>query len=285
MKPNQRALIAVIGDVHHHPGLACEGLDRIEQENGRVISQVFSVGDLGHFLDEKDWEFLTGPKKYRAPEDSPAIRRAWKSWRWPLSMIAGNHEPFHRLRDWDASYFYFKLEYTDAGKLTHSVPGFEVAGLSGIYHPQEMEFVTPQERRTMKLGTADSWPAMVALAQEKRISISRLTYYKEFEVEHIKSLSPHLLLLHDWPAAPPHIRQIYARRPETEIVEASRPDFVCCGHHHMAADFLVGPSRVIALNIITSKELFHRHGICPGWCALFDWDGTRLEFLGSWPTK
>ena len=132
MKPNQPALIAVIGDVHHHIALAAEGLSRIENETGRAIAQVFSVGDLGLFLDEEDWNFLTGPKKYRAPEESPAIRRAWKSWRWPLSMIAGNHEPFHSLRDCDASYFSFKLEFTNAGKLTHSVSGLEVAGLSGI---------------------------------------------------------------------------------------------------------------------------------------------------------
>ncbi|MFZ4778132.1 MAG: hypothetical protein ACOYM3_22400 [Terrimicrobiaceae bacterium] len=61
------SLIAVIGDVHHHIGLAAEGLDRIEKELGRPVAQVFSVGDLGLFLDEADWEFLTGPKKYRKP--------------------------------------------------------------------------------------------------------------------------------------------------------------------------------------------------------------------------
>jgi hypothetical protein len=278
------SLIAVIGDVHHHIGLASEGLDRIENDLGQPISQVFSVGDLGLFLDEADWDFLTGPKKYRAPEESPAIRRAWKAWRWPVSMIAGNHEPFHRLRDWDASYFSFKLKYTNAGELTHSTSGLKVAGLSGIFHPQQMEFVTPLECRTMKLGAVGSWPAMVALAMEKRISISRLTYYKEFEVEHMKTLSPELLLLHDWPVAPPHIRQIYDRRPEAEIVAATRPAFVCCGHHHTAADFKLASTRVMALNIISTKELIYRHGICPGWCALFEWDGARLEFLKFWPS-
>jgi len=83
------SLIAVIGDVHHYIGLAIEGLVHID--------------------------FLTGPKKYRAPEESPAIRR------------------------WDASYFYFKLEYTNAGGLTHSIPRLAVAGLSEIYHPQQMQ--------------------------------------------------------------------------------------------------------------------------------------------------
>lgn len=279
------SLIAVIGDVHHQLGLAAEALSRIEGDIGRPIAQVFSVGDFGLFLDEEDWAFLTGPKKYRAPEDSPRIRSAWKSWRWPLSVIAGNHEPFHRLRDCDASYFSFRMEYTNAGELAHSVPGLRVAGLSGIYHPNEMEFLTPLERRTMKLPAVESWPQMVALARENKISKSRLTYYKEFEVEHVKTLHPQLLLLHDWPAAPRHIRHVYERRPEAEIVDATRPAFVCCGHHHTQADFQIGPTRVLALNIISTKELVHRHCICPGWCALFEWDSESLSFLQLWPTE
>ena len=38
----QKPLIAVIGDVHHHIGLAAEGLTRIEMETGRRIGQVTS---------------------------------------------------------------------------------------------------------------------------------------------------------------------------------------------------------------------------------------------------
>jgi len=59
----QKPLIVVVGDVHHHIGLATEGLARIEMETGRRIGQVFSVGDFGLFLDESDWAFLTSPKK------------------------------------------------------------------------------------------------------------------------------------------------------------------------------------------------------------------------------
>lgn len=278
-------LIAVIGDIHHQLGLAAEGLRRIEQEFGRPIAQVFSVGDFGLFLDEPDWNYLTGPKKYRKPEDSPKIRAAWKSWRWPLSAIAGNHEPFHRLRDWDASYFSFKLDYTNAGELAHKIPGLRVAGLSGIYHPQEMEFVTALEAQTMKLPRVEAWPQMVSLAEENKISRSRLTYFKEFEVEYLKSLNftPDLLLLHDWPVTPPHIGQLYPRRPEAEIVEALQPPFVCCGHHHTAGDFTIGPTRVLPLNIISTKELIHRHIINPGWCALFELEGTQLRVLQTWP--
>ena len=195
---NRPSLIAVIGDVHHHINLAVEGLHRIENELGRLLSQVFSVGDFGLFLDEEDWDFLTGPKKYRQPENSPKIREAWKNWRWPLSTIAGNHEPFNRLRDWDASYFSFKLDYSNAGELAHKVAGLRVAGLSGIYHPQETEFLTAIETRAMKLPRVESWSQMVRLAEANKISRSRLTYFKEFEIEHMKSLNFHPDLLRRW---------------------------------------------------------------------------------------
>jgi len=280
MKPH---LIVVMGDVHHHIGPAAEGLTHLEETLGRPIDQVFSVGDLGLFLRESDWDFLTGPKKYRAPEASPEIQRAWSDWRWPLAMIGGNHEPFYQLRDWDGGYFSYKLTYTNAGDLPHQVPGLRVAGLSGIYHPQHEEFAPDLERRTLKLGEANSWPDMADLAQKKQISISRLTYYKESEVQLLKSFSPHLLLLHDWPVAPPHIRQITKRRPEAEIVAASQPPFVCCGHHHTSADFTIGPTRVLALNIISTKEGILTRRLNPGWCALFEWNGETLAFQQLWP--
>ena len=123
---SQPQTIAVLGDIHHQIGLAAEGVGRIEDHLGRSVDQTFTVGDLGLFLEESDWNFLTGPKKYRQPEATPDIREAWENWRWPLSMIAGNHEPFNRLRAWDPAYFGGKLEYTDAGPLAHRVPRLEV---------------------------------------------------------------------------------------------------------------------------------------------------------------
>ena len=100
---------------------------------------------------------------------------------------------------------------------------------------------------------------------------------------HMKSLKLQLLRLHEWPVAPPHISHFYDLRPEAEIVDAARPAFVCYGHHHTPADFQLGPTRVLALSIISVKELIHRHGICPGWGVLFQWDGKGLRFLEAWP--
>ncbi|MEI6607594.1 MAG: hypothetical protein WCP35_19980 [Verrucomicrobiota bacterium] len=40
---------------------------------------------------------------------------------------------------------------------------------------------------------------------------------------------------------------------------------------------------MIALNIISSPEKIHHHGILPGCAALFEWDQGALKFLQSWP--
>ena len=275
-------LLVVIGDTHGRLDLALEGITRIEAELGQTVDQVFSVGDMGLFLASEDWDYLTGPKKYRRPEESVRILRALREWRWPLAMIAGNHEPFHRLRAWDPSYFLGKITYTDAGELPHLIEGLRVAGLSGIHHPGEMEFVSQAEKHNRKLPRCDSWPQMVDLVARKAVSPKRLAYFKHDEIECVMNLpKPHLLLLHDWPITPPHLPQ--EPRPETRIVEMLRPDFVCCGHHHLHHRFELGSTRGIALNLITSSKT-PSHRINPGWAALFHWDGTRLFHLGDHPS-
>jgi hypothetical protein len=103
MSPNPE-LFVVIGDVHAKVALA-----RVEQEQGRKIAQVFSVGDFGLFLSESDWDFFTGPARHKHPDWSPEIRKAWTRWQWPLAMIGGNHEPWHRLRVFDPGNFGDKL--------------------------------------------------------------------------------------------------------------------------------------------------------------------------------
>lgn len=161
--PPDARLLVVMGDVHAHVALAAEALERIEAERGRPVAQVFSVGDLGMFLDVDDWRWLTGPKKHRHPEWSAAIARAWEAWRWPLSAIAGNHEPFGPLRAWDPGHFGGKLAYTNAGELAHSIPGLRVYGLSGIHHPDHLRFHAPEEAR--RPDRPRDWPTLVAAVE------------------------------------------------------------------------------------------------------------------------
>lgn len=276
MSSTVNPLIAVIGDVHHQLWLAVRELNCIEQNLGRPINQVFSVGDLGLFLHEDDWPFLTGPSKYRHPEDSQRIRKAWAEWRWPLSMIAGNHEPFHRLRAWEPEYFLGKLNYTDAGELPHSIAGLSVYGLSGIFHPGELHFMNESEKWRAKKFQRSSWPEMVELVRKNSVSPKRLTYYKQDELDRLLMLppNPHLLLTHDWPIKPAKLRFEYPRRPETELVEHLQPQFVCCGHHHAFAAFEIGATQMRALNIIGRDPA--AKSVNPGWCLLFEWDGVNL---------
>ena len=68
-----------------------------------------------------------------------------------------------------------------------------------------------------------------------------------------------------------------------DLVASLKPKFVCCGHHHTPADFFVGSTRVLALKIISTPDWSQRHIINPDWCALFEWDEAKLNFLQTWP--
>ena len=290
-------LLVVMGDVHAHLALAAEALERIEAEFARPVAQVFSVGDLGLFVDVEDWRWLTGPKKHRHPEWTPAIARVWSSWRWPLSAIAGNHEPFGPLRAWDPAHFGDKLAYTDAGQLAHALPGLRVYGLSGIHHPDHPGFHSLEESR--RPDRARDWPSLVAAVAAGRASPKRLCYHKEEELDRLISLPacPHLLLTHDWPTWPDGVHSptaAHAAKPEGLLLEGLRPAFHLCGHHHRHAAFRVDQTEVRALNIITREDHAdgwgRSHAVNPGWAVLFEWtpgpgagaDGELVE-LGFWP--
>jgi hypothetical protein len=277
-------IVVVIGDVHGRIELALRGLRELEQDLGRSIDQVFSVGDFGLFLREEDWKWLTGPSRHQHPDWSPRIRAAWEEWPWPLSMIGGNHEPYLRLRVLDQACFGPKLSYTNAGVLPHSIPGLRVCGLSGIYHPQFLAYSTNEDLRPLAGRRLNSWSQVVDAVQHRHLSAKRLTYYKEEEVDEMKNLppQPHLLLLHDWPKAPEFTKFRYDRRPEAEIVSALRPQMVCCGHHHRADTFDHDGATVYALNIIARD---YGHGINPGWALPLEWNAAThsLQPFASWP--
>ena len=277
-------LAVVIGDVHARVELALRGLLELEQELGRPIDQVFSVGDFGLFLREEDWNWLTGPSRHQHPEWSPRIRAAWDKWPWPVSMIGGNHEPYLRLRVFDRDYFGRKLDYTNAGMLVHFIPGLRVCGLSGIYHPQFLAYSTNLDLRPLSGRRLNSWEQVMDAVKERHLSAKRLTYYKQEELDEMRNLppEPHLLLLHDWPQAPEFTKFRYDRRPETEIVAALRPQRVCCGHHHTASTFEHAGASIHTLNIIVRA---YGQNVSPGWALPLDWDsGTNsLKPLATWP--
>ena len=283
---NQKSteLLVVIGDVHANIGLALRGLERIENERGVPIAQVFSVGDFGLFLDPRDWDFLSGPKKYRHPELSPMIAEAWDAWRWPLALIGGNHEPWHKLRGFKPGDFGPHLTFTNAGNLSHSVAGLKVYGLSGIYHPEHLEYFEESDGKPRAASWADLLQGGIP---SRQMSPKRLTYYKRDELEHLEALppAPHLLLLHDWPKETEATYKTFETRPETHLVETLCPSFVCCGHHHRTEAFRVGNSNCRALNIIRNMSPSMSENILPGWAWVCEWDPetSSLKEVGYWP--
>ena len=77
----------------------------MEQELEVELNQIFSAGDFGLFLSREDWQWLTGPKKYRNVESTPQIIQAWTQWRYRFAAVAGNHEPLAKLRDFHEEQF------------------------------------------------------------------------------------------------------------------------------------------------------------------------------------
>jgi hypothetical protein len=275
--PSNAQLFVVIGDVHDKIRQALEFLLRLEDEIQEEIAQVFSVGDFGLFLAEEDWNWLTGPSKYRRPERSAEIRRAWEAWPWPLAMVGGNHEPWGRLRDWDPTYFGNKLTYTNAGLLCHRLEGLRVAGLSGIHSTGTNPARTPPED--------PSWPEIVAQRRYGKVSPRAFTHYRKVDVDEVlKVESPHLVLLHDWPIDPPHSRNPGECRPERDIVELLRPTLVFSGHHHTPYEtVLFDRTKFVALNILVSDRSKTAQRPNPGWAWIGRWNGQSIQEIGFWP--
>ena len=269
-------LFVVIGDVHGEIAAAVAALESLEHDFGAPIAQVFSVGDFGLFLSAEDWNYLTGPKRYRKPEMSASIAAGLGAWHWPLAMIGGNHEPFHRLRIFDPDYFGQKLTYTNAGELPHSLHKLRVYGLSGIGHAEHLGYGEVENSRMPKPHT---WGDLLALVRSGKATMKRLTYYKREEIDRLKALppNPHLLLTHDWPMPPSGCLNLGVER---ELAQTLQPQFLCSGHHHRAGYSMMGQTTCLGLNII--REAAHE-GIRPGWAAVFAWNGDDLMNLGFWP--
>jgi len=192
MTSGKSQLIVVLGDVHHLFDLTYTALSQIEAQRETPIAQIFSVGDFDLFMEEEDWDYMTGPAKYRHPEHSQMIREVWNKWHWPTTMIGGNHEPFHKLRK--NGELGEKLQYTDCGILPCSIPQLRVYGLSGIYHPQHLDWFSKGDREKLTHPLPANWKDIVAKVEEGVLGKGRLTYFKEDEVRKIKALPvrPHL---------------------------------------------------------------------------------------------
>lgn len=237
------------------------------------------------FLDEKDWDFLSGPKKHRHPELTEPIRRDWAQWGWPCASIFGNHEPWNRLRNFDPNWFGEYLTFTTAGEIAHKIPGLRVVGLSGIFHPEHTAFPPARHFDKRQGNRPLTWPEMVDAVSHGAggISVRELAYHKQVEVDAVLRCQPHphLLLTHDWPVYPEGLQDNFPDRPELKISCSLEPQYHFAGHHHRCHASETGNTHFRGLNIVAHNV--YSHEINPGWAYLLEWDQGTLTDLGFWP--
>ncbi len=182
-------------------------------------------------------------------------------------MIGGNHEPFNRLRDWDAAHYDYRLNYTDSGDLVHDVPGMRVYGLTGICGDNYG-----------KRGRSEQWPYLVEQVKSGEKSAKELMYYRKREVDQLLGLRkrPHILMTHNWPirSSPTDSDRL---DPERELLNLLEPQFHFSGHKHLHHIQQIGNTRFEGLNLIYLKNQPTK--IAEGWCRLLEWDGAQLRVL------
>jgi lariat debranching enzyme len=232
---------AVFGDTH---GRQIEMYRRV-MACRRSLDLVLQVGDFETHRDMADVASKTGPQRFRVLGDFHRLL-SWDRVPVPTAFIAGNHEAFRWL-DGYADGFELLPGLGCLGRFGVRRAGpILVAGLSGIFHPEW--FGRPRDlsdggRRFRRPGRATAYFRLPDLENLTRRLDS----------------PPDVLLLHDWPAGLVPAQARRGNGPARELVEALRPQWVFCGHHHVhAAATIPHPdgtaTRVVALGVFGGER-------------------------------
>lgn len=272
-------LLVAIGDIHGRFERVETWLRELEQRHGRPLDAALGVGDLETFAAPE------APLRKRTKRVEPAefgpYARGEKQLPCPLYFIAGNNEDFAALHGLQqGGELAPGVKYLGRAGMAE-IAGLRVGFLSGILAPTSLQ--RPLEA-----------PLNLELAR-------RAGHYRQSELEAVADLGKvDLLLLHDWPRGvatrgprgdhkPPP--PFWGSLPGRQLVDALRPAWVLCGHHHMAWAATLGPSRVACLDETERPEasLFWMEvergkvaragwglGAEPAWRAGEPWDPTHL---------
>lgn len=197
---------------------------------------ILCVGDLETVRTSDDLYHLPGPEKHRKLGDFPFY---WEQQHVPIPtfFIGGNHEAFNLLEPFaHGGTIMRNLHYIGRTGVVH-LDGLAIGGLSGIHSSHFFE----QPRGPYEPG-------------------KQRTYYNNDDIEQLKSYGKlDILLLHDWPfrpkiAGPPHDRRITGKERDfphiEELIQATQPGTVFCGHIHIPYECRIGNSTILCLNIL-----------------------------------
>jgi lariat debranching enzyme len=219
----------VVGDVHGHMNSMVHMLTNWQSATNQKLEFVLQVGDFEPHRNETDLATMAAPSKYRKVGDFPDYFAGKARFPFPLYFIGGNHEPYGFLDQLPANSEIAENCYYigRAGKI--EISGLTIVGLSGIY--REDRFTIPRPHIT----------------EIDRRSNKDYIYFTKDDVDKASDYpSPHILLLHEWPAniisednrqelerlrhalGYDDVGNEYSRL----LMEILEPGLVVCGHMH-----------------------------------------------------
>jgi hypothetical protein len=225
--------VAAIGDVHGNFGRVAAGMSHWNKTHTRrQISLGLQVGDAEAIRDERDLTSVMGPLRHRKMGEFAAYHTGDKLFPIPTYLIGGNHEAHFHNEQFPTGGVLAPNLFSAGRVFEQRISGLRIAGVSGIYI-----------RETYDVARPDHLPDF---AEEGAINFLPWTGFTRAEIDIAKRsfVGAHILMLHDWPAHLLDFLDPYSIRgdvekavrlgnePALELLIASKPDLLICGHHH-----------------------------------------------------
>ena len=273
-------IFAALGDLHGRMAVAIDTLRQAELAAGIAIDFVLQVGDFEPHRNDDDLSSMYAPHRRKELGEFPAYASGEKRFPWPLYFIGGNHEPYGYLRQGPNGFTVADNVHFLGFAGTRNLSGLEVAFLSGIHDDRYHD----ECRAAGQIVHTEDTAGQRALSCFTARDVERLQ-----DVKH-----PHVLLLHEWPLGlvrpedhePGEPRHRRLRWGETGVrrlralVEQVEPAVVLCGHVHRRYRRVIAGSGGTPINVHCMGCADDRGG-----CALFAFDGMRIEEIQPAPTS
>jgi lariat debranching enzyme len=250
--PDCPVVFAAVGDVHGRHHAMVELVGAAAERAGVEVSFVLQVGDFEPHRHAEDLATMAAPARHRQLGDFGDFHDGRSLFPWPVLFVGGNHEPYGFLDTLGpGAEVAPSCRYLGRAGVVE-LGGLRVAGLSGIFRPDQFESCRPH----VSLFPTTGNKRFIGYTRDE---IGRL-------LDACDAGPPDVLLLHEWPRlelGADEIRQInrFVSRqspfagPEEEadlpdfhrfrggggigseaaleLVQLLEPSLVLCGHMHV----------------------------------------------------